>query len=142
MSFEHEFKVRGETYRCKKMSGIVQVFVLKRAGPALGPLVAAAKNGISDSISEELLEGLSKLKDEDLEYVLAKCLWVVNANRDGGWPKITSSPDKLEFMYEDIGEDAFVMMSIAIRVMGFNFEPLFREALSALADGATPIFPR
>lgn len=142
MSAEHEFTVRGETYRCKKMSGIVQIYVLKRAGPALGPLVAAAKNGISDSISEELLEGLSKLKDEDLEYVLAKCLWVVNAKRDGGWPKITSSPDRLEFQYDDIGEDAYLMMAIAVHVMGFNFEPLFREALSNLSDGAIPIFLR
>lgn len=142
MSFEHEFTVRGETYRCKKMSGIIQVHVLKRAGPALAPLVTAAKNGISDSISEELLEGLTKIKDEDLEYVLAKCLWVVTTKRDGGWPKITSSPDKLDFMYEEIGDDAFVMMSIAVRVMGFNFEPLFREALSLLPDGAIQTFPR
>lgn len=140
MTTEHEFTIRGETYRCKKMSGIVQVHVLRRAGPAISPLISAAKHGIRDDLVEELVANLSKLDDASTEYVLTKCLSVVSVKRDGGWPKILASVDRLEFMYDEIGEDAYLMLAIAARVMGFNFEPLFREALSSLSDGAIPTF--
>jgi hypothetical protein len=121
------------------MSGIVQVHVLKRAGPAIAPLISAAKHGIRDDLVDELITGLSKLDDEATEYVLTKCLSVVTVKRDGGWPKILASVDRLEFMYDEIGDDAYLMLAIAVRVMGFNFEPLFREALSSLSDGAIQI---
>jgi len=140
MSAEHEFEIRGETYRCKKMSGIVQVHVLRRAGPAISPLVAAAKNGIHDDLVEEIIANMSKLDDASTEYVLTKCLSVVSVKRDGGWPKILASVDRLEFMYDEIGDDAYLMLAIAARVMGFNFEPLFREALSSFSGGATQTF--
>lgn len=139
MTAEHEFTIRGETYRCKKMSGIVQVHVLRRAGPAISPLVAAARHGMKETLVEELIENLSRLDDAATEYVLTKCLSVVSVKRDGGWPKILSSVDRLEFMYDEIGEDAYLMLAIAARVMGFNFEPLFREALSSFSDGAIQI---
>lgn len=142
MSNEHEFEIRGETYRCKKMSGIVQVHVLKRAGPALAPLVSAARHGIRDDLVDELILGFSKLDDASTEYVMTKCLSVVTVKRDGGWPKILASVDRLEFMYDEIGEDAYLMLMITARVMFWNFQPLFQEALSSLQDGAIPTFPQ
>lgn len=122
------------------MSGIVQVHVLRRAAPVSKPLFDAIKSGFDAAIAGELIGALGELDDKAMEYILIKTLAVVEMKIPEGWAKITNSSDTLSFMYDEVGEDAYMMLAVCARVMGYNFEPLFREALSLLPDGAIPGF--
>lgn len=129
MSFE--FQVRDRTFRATKLHGIVQVHVLKRVAPVLTPLLAATRTGIEDGLIEELVQNFSTLDDATVEFVMAKAFATVEMKVESGWARIaTSNSDSPQFMYEDIGEDALMLVSILGNVMRYNFEPLFREALS------------
>jgi hypothetical protein len=131
-----EFTVGDRTFRARKLPGLTQVRLLKRAAPVAGPLMAAAQFGDAE-ITSTAVSALSGLDDDAIEFVLAQTLSSVEMKIESGWAKISSSTDRLLLQYEEIGEDAYLMLSIAAHVLRYNFEPLFRAALSNLSDGAT-----
>lgn len=138
MSFE--FEIKGKTFSTGKMSGIVQVHVLRRASPIVKPLFNAIKGGFSPDVAGEIIAALGDLDDAATEYILKKTLAVVKMKEETGWSKVVSGVDSLDFMNDEIGGDAYMILAIVSRVLGYNYEPLFREALSSLPDGAIPTF--
>lgn len=134
-----EFTIGDRTFRARKLPGLTQVRLLKRAAPIAGPLMAASQSGDAE-IAGTAVSALSELDDEAVEYILAQTLSSVEMKIDSGWARISSSGEHLLLQYDEISEDAYLMLSIAARVLRYNFEPLFRAALSNLSGGATPTF--
>ncbi|WP_287497789.1 phage tail assembly chaperone [Pandoraea sp. CB10b_02] len=130
MAFDLEIK--GNTYRIGKLSAMAQFHVSRKVAPLLPPLVALweqalkAEKPLQDSLTEiaefsvPFLDGLSKLPDEQLEYVIAECMAVVT-RREGSasfpvWSAAARAP-----MYEDI--DMAVMLQLTARVIADSLGP-------------------
>ena len=72
-----EFDIKGVTYRSGKMVGLTQIHVLRRAGPVIKPLFMGLKGGMTPEVAMGVIDGLSSLEDEKLNYILDKTLGIV-----------------------------------------------------------------
>lgn len=130
-----EFEIKGTTYRSGKMAGLTQIHVLRRAAPVIKPLFSGMATGMTADVAGAIIEGLGELPDDKMDYILDNTLSVVEMKQDGSrWAKIKSSGGS--FMFEEIGANGLLMLTICAYVLYDNYYPLFLEAPSLFNDGA------
>ena len=75
---EEEFEVGGHSYRARKMSAMDQLHCSRRVSPLLTAFGKSIEDGVaSDNPFESLgpiTEFVSRLPDEQVDYVVSKCL--------------------------------------------------------------------
>jgi hypothetical protein len=132
-----EFEIKGVTYRSGKMVGLTQIHVLRRASPIVAPLFKGLRGGLTPETASAVIEGLSGIEDEKLNYILDKTLGVVEMKQDGQrWSKIKAS-DGLSFMFDDIKNNGLLMLRISAEVLYDNYYPLFLEAPLLFSGGGS-----
>lgn len=141
MTFDLE--INEKTYRVGKLSALKQFHVSRKIAPLLPPLVSLwvdalkAEKPLQDSLAEvaalatPVLEILSTLPDEQLEYVIGECMAVVT-RRDANaafpvWSAAVRAP-----MYEDI--DMAVMLQLTARVIADSLGPFINGWLTSPAS--------
>lgn len=133
-----EFDIKGVTYRSGKMVGLTQIHVLRRAAPVIKPLFTGMASGMNAEVAGSIIDGLSSLPDEAMNYILDHTLAVVQMKQDGSrWAPIKSS-NGLTFMFENIGTNGLLMLTICAYVLYDNYYPLFLEAPELFNGGGNP----
>jgi len=120
-------EVGGHMYRIGRMDVRKQFHVARRIGPAMlgflgGSMLKGAK--LADMIGP-VVDALSKMSDEDSDYVLDQCLVVVTRAQNGGeWARIIAPNGGL--MFQDI--DLPQMLKLAQSVLAENLRGFFPTA--------------
>jgi hypothetical protein len=120
-----EFDVNGVKYRSGKMNAFQQFHVTRKLGPILaklGPSLVDKTKPDSSMLEmlEPVLDALAEMPETDCDYVLHRCLAVVQraADRDANiWTPVWNEPAK-KLMFNDI--DMAAMIQISIQVLGDN----------------------
>lgn len=125
-----EVEVGPHTYRISKMDAFSQLHVARK----MAPLLAGLKSLTDLSLDEAFLpiaKALSEMSDQDVEYVLTKCLAVcarkMPAGMNGYQPVWNSHAKRPQ--YEDL--DLPVMLQLSARVI--------QENLGSFLGAAGPI---
>lgn len=143
----NDFEIGGRKFKCLKINAFKQFHVVRRIGPILGDLLPAMKKiagksksvkGLDEVVSglteeqklEQLSEfatpimnGLSKLNDEDAEYVLFALLSGIEMQGPGGaWLRVVQGEPPM-LMVQDM--ELPVMMQLAGKAFGFNLASFF-----------------
>lgn len=107
-------EVGGFTYRIGKMPAREQFHVTRRLGPAImGFLGSAASGGGIMGALGPIIDHLSKMSDEDSDYVLDHCLSVVHRSQPNGeWAKVRAPNGAL--MFEDIELPQLINLTRAV----------------------------
>lgn len=137
-----DFTVAGHQFKCGKMGAFQQFHVARRLAPILGSLKeafasAGAGKGMTDGellevIFEPMANAISRMSDEDAEYVLNACLDTVQMQQGTVWVRIRSGK---QMMFDFIGLPE--MMQITVAVLQDNFANFF----SGLLPQSTPANP-
>jgi len=91
-------EVNGQTYRIGKMPAREQFHVVRRLGPAImGFLASGVNGGGMAGAMGPILDHLSKMSDEDSDYVLDHCLSVVQRAQGNDWAKVRAPNGALLF---------------------------------------------
>lgn len=131
----NEFEVDGQVYRSKKMNARTQFHVMRRMAPILAPLQAVASGDMSGSLVA-LAEAIGSLSDEASDYVLDRCLEVVERKQgEGGWAKVKL--DGGPAMFADI--DLMALLQIAANVLRDNYAALFQKGLALQSNGGASL---
>jgi hypothetical protein len=138
-----EVRLAGNTYRIgeRPLSAMEQFHVTRRLGPALVvagvtfKMILEGKNISMDdlvNVAGPVMQVVSHMSDEDVEYVIMKCLRTVDRQSGGAWAPITT-PDGKQFMFADM--DQAVMVRLTIEVLQAN---LANFAKGMNDDGNSP----
>ena len=114
-----------------KLDAFAQLNIARKLGPAL-PIVEGLirpENAEKDKGILTVLM-LSRLSDEDSEFVIRKCLSVVG-RRDGSKTFKVTGPDG-SLMYDDLS--MATMLDLAVDVIEENLGGFFRTALGNMAE--------
>ncbi|MGX6999912.1 phage tail assembly chaperone [Caballeronia sp. KNU42] len=126
--------IGGHLYRVGHMDVRKQFHVARRIGPAMlgflgGSMLKGAK--LSDMIGP-VVDALSKMSDEDSDYVLDQCLAVVTRAQNGGeWARVIAPSGGL--MFQDI--DLAQMLKLAQAVLKENLRGFFPTAAPGSSQG-------
>lgn len=128
-----EFVIGGHTYKVGQMNVFAQFHVGRRLAPVLTSSVELAdtlRSGKSEILQtiqaiEPLVEAISKLSDDECDYVIFKCLEACQRQQNGGWAPLFNSSAK-RLMFEDITLPD--MLSITARVIQENLAGFFPSA--------------
>jgi Phage tail assembly chaperone protein, TAC len=161
----HEFKIGEHTYRANKLNARQQFHVGRRIAPligqmfAVGPVIsgiAAARRATEEEGGENLddaldtarateamlvpfTKALAGLSDADCDYVLDRCLGVVQrlsgANGAGAWGDVFNARAN-RIQYEDI--DLMQMMQITAEVLMDNLGGFFATPLPGMPNLGSP----
>ena len=162
----HEFKVGEHTYRAGKLNARQQFHVGRRISPligqmfAIGPVIsgiAAARRAMTEEggetsddeamditrATEAMLvpftRALAALSDADCDYVLDRCLGVVQrlsgSNGAGAWGDVFNARAN-RIMFEDI--DLMQMMQITAEVLMDNLGGFFATPLPGMPSQGLP----
>lgn len=138
---DNEFEAGGKKFKVGKLDAFKQFHIVRRIGPLIAELVpsmTAISKAKVDSLSEEqklaefsklaapLMQGLSKLSDDDSNYVLFKLLSAVEVYQPefSRWSKVASDNS---LMMQDI--ELPVLLQMAGQALRFNLSG-FLTALS------------
>lgn len=127
-------EVGGFTYRIGRMDVRKQFHVARRIGPAMlgflgGSMIKGAK--LADMIGP-VINALSKMSDEDSDYVLDQCMAVVSRAENGGeWARIVAPGGGM--MFQDIGLPQ--MLKLAQEVLSENLRGFFPIAALGSSQG-------
>lgn len=102
-----EVEIDGRTYRLGKLSAMTQFHVSRRLLPVFTSL-----DGEKGEMLPRLMDAVSKLSDDDSEYVIGKCLADCAVKRDGdaGWAPIYRNG---QLMFEEIGMAGMLRLTFA-----------------------------
>ena len=132
---ERQFEYGGRKYQLSKVNAFKQFHIVRRLSPILGDLVAVApemqkakadgENANVEQLSKiaaPIMNGLSKLSDQDSEYVLFGLLNAVEVQQEpaGNWAKVCIDKN---LMIQNL--DLPTMMNLAGRAFMFNLESFF-----------------
>jgi len=123
-----ELQVEGELYQIGKMDAFTQLHVTRKLGsalPLIEGLVREQNKGKDMSLMMVLL--MSRLTDDETEYVTEKCLNVVSRKQAQGWAKVQSGG---QLMFADTTMGAVIQLTAA--VITENLGDFFRTALANL----------
>jgi hypothetical protein len=145
-----EYEVKGNTYRFSKLSAREQWNVLRRVGPLAKGLIPLAQEalahapsagGASDSVDIGALglacigpitEALQTLNDAHSDYIIDRCLSVVQRQTSAGkWVSVGSGA---ALQFNDI--DMVVMLTLTAYSLWENLGDFFRELPGTSSDGA------
>lgn len=125
-----EIKIGSATYRIgKKLSAMEQFHVTRRLGPALiicGVSFKMMLDGIDVpmenwmAVAGPVMEVVSRMSDEDVEYVIFTCMSVCERAQGGaGWAPVLA-PGGRTMMFADM--DQAEMIRLTIEVLRGNLE--------------------
>ncbi|WP_144156557.1 phage tail assembly chaperone [Paraburkholderia sp. BCC1885] len=106
-------EVNGQSYRIGKMPAREQFHVVRRLGPAImGFLASGVKGGSVAGAIGPIIDHLSKMSDEDSDYVLDHCLSVVHRAQGNDWVKVRAPNGAL--MFNDIELPQLINLTRAV----------------------------
>ncbi len=120
-------EISGQKYRIGNMGARKQLHVSRRLGPAMLGLLASSqtKNFNITAMLGPAVDALSKMSDEDTDYVIDHCLDVVQREQDNGqWARIRAGNGGL--MFQDIG--LLQMLNLTRAVLAENLKDFFPTA--------------
>lgn len=137
---ERDFQAGGHDFKLNKIDPFKQFHIVRRLGPILGDIIPVAqkiKSTISGEQSEDekfetiaqiaqpILNGLSKLSDEDANKVLLGLLSAVEVKQlpAGNWAKIAREES---LMIQTI--ELQVLLQVAGRAFAYNLAGFFATA--------------
>lgn len=111
----------GRQYRIgeRKLSAMEQFHVTRRLGPAVViagvslKMILDGKNVSMDAfagVAAPVMDVISHMSDEDVEYVIYKCMRCVERMQGGVWAPVTS-PSGKDFMFADMDQAAMIRMT-------------------------------
>lgn len=119
-----EIEVAGQTYRIGKLNAIQQFHVSRRLGPvmaAVGISLQSLSAGMLADLSDfsaiigPATEVMSKMTDEETNYIIFTCLGCVGRQEEARWAPVVQGSN---FMYQDI--DMPVMIRLVVAVLQDN----------------------
>lgn len=118
-----DIEINGNLYRIGHMDARKQFHVSRRLAPLLAGLGSALADKKSDLAAtfQPIAEALSKMSNEDMDYVLDNCLAVVSRQQGNQFAPVMSRGGGM--MFEDI--DLPTMMQLAIAVIRENLGGFF-----------------
>lgn len=131
---ERQFEYGGRKYQLSKVNAFKQFHIVRRLSPILGDLmsvapemkqVKSAGDGAEADqlakVAQPIMQGLSKLKDEDAEFVMFGLLNAVEFDQGAaGWSKVAIDKN---LMMGDI--DLPTMLNLAGRAFMYNLQSFF-----------------
>jgi len=140
----NEFKVGENDFRVRKLNAIDQLHVFRRLQPLLVPIHAAIKARkvaslgqpgamLTDMVMEASKE-LATLSDEQLDYVMMKCLGTVEIKSPKG--EFLPMVFKGTLVYQQI--ELPQLLQIVWSVLLENFAPFFLGLLAGLSKDEPP----
>jgi hypothetical protein len=119
-----EFEVDGKKYQVGRMDAMKQFHVARRLGPALviaGVSIEMARKGLDGAdalaMAGPVMTTISKMADEDVDYVLFTCLGVVKRQEGDKWAPVLTQDGKT-LMFSDL--ELPQMLRIVIGVLEAN----------------------
>lgn len=109
-----EIEINGVQYRSDRMDAKKQFHVARRLAPLLAGLGGALKGdkaGFSEFIGP-IAEALSKMSDEDTDYVIDACLRLVHRRQGEVWQAVTTRSGDL--MFDDIDLPVMLRLTVAV----------------------------
>lgn len=128
-----DFTVKGKNYRSAKMDVIKQFHVLRRMGPLYPNLMAALRLKNEDPMMAISfgVTAMSKLSDEDFNFILSACLSSCQINQGGQlWVALMANNT---LMFQDLVLEE--LLEISWNILRDNFEA-FILALLEKVSGA------
>ena len=127
-----EFEVSGQAYRSGKLDAFKQSHIVRRLAPVLGSIGQLRKYVVMDGsgnvasadlpgVLSVVSEALSKLSDDDVEYIQKTCLAVVSRKQGDLFSSVLPRGGVLAF--EDIG--MLEMNTIVFYVLKDNLAGFF-----------------
>lgn len=125
-----EIEVAGHKYRvgARRLNCMEQFHVTRRLGPAIvlcGITLQSLLNGqrvaMEDfmSIAGPVMDVVSHMPDEDMEYVIMTCMRTADRLSGGLWAPVLA-PDGKRFMFDDM--DQIELIHITVAVLRANLE--------------------
>lgn len=137
-----EIELKGNRYQIGRLSAMQQFHVSRRIAPVLPPLIRSYLELSSSDVPltknlallatsiEPVMDAVSRLKDDESEYVISACLRVVERQHMNGWARIWA-PSQNVCVFDDI--DMGVMLELTVHVIIENLGPFIGELLTSLA---------
>lgn len=138
-----ELEVAGNIYQIGKMNALVQLHVVRRLGPALivvGISMEALRQGMKVEMEDliasagPVMEMISRMSDEDFNYVLFACLDVVRRKQEDKWAAVVV-PGQQKLMFADM--DFAALVRLAVEVLRENLGNFLTE-LSGEVSSSKP----
>jgi len=139
-----EFEINGVQYRAQTMDARRQFHVARRLSSVLSPS-ADAINGVKDSDSKgafiaavnSFVDAVSKLPDDQLDYVIDACLDTVSRKDGGTWSPIRRG-GAMMYDLDLYTQGAIVYHVVKGALDGFfaSLPPAVRDMLKGAATGA------
>ena len=133
-----ETTINGATYQIRKLTPFQQFHVARRLAPALWALSSVAEGASAGKVVEGMLsafqpvaEILSKMSDQDSEYVLSTCLSAVYRQQGNNWAMVSPTSAGM-MMFDDITLP--VMIQLTFEVIKENMGNFFVELPGSLAQ--------
>lgn len=136
---ERDFQAGGREFKLSKIDAFKQFHIVRRLGPILGDIIPIAKKiagtkATSQSDEEQfetiaelvkpIMQGLSKLSDDDANKVLLGLLSAVEVKQSAGnWARISRDEN---LMIQDL--ELPVMLQAAGRAFAYNLSGFFSIA--------------
>lgn len=133
---DRDFDIGGRHFKLNKIDAVKQFHIVRRIGPILSDLLPALKDGknlVDPKLTEEqkfdamaklitpVMNGLSKLKDEDADLVLYGLLSSVEVQQPtGNWARVANNS---MLMMQDLELPA--LLNAAGRAFVFNLSSFF-----------------
>lgn len=144
---ERDFQAGGKEFKLSKIDAFKQFHIVRRLGPILGDIIPVAQKlkgmkteGQSEDekfemiaeIAKPVMQGLSKLSDEDANRVLLGLLSSVEVKQQtGNWARIARDEN---LMIQDL--ELPIMLQVAGRAFAYNLAGFFAIAPQASHGGA------
>ena len=125
-------ELKGNEYQIGSLNAFDHLHVVRKLAPAL-PLVEGlvAERNAGKDMTMLTVFVISKLSDEDSDYVISKCLSAVSRKQSSGYAKLMANG---ALMFNDL--DVTDMLKLTAQVIVENLGDFFRTALSTLDGGA------
>ena len=142
MNQDMKFKVGEVEYSAGRLDAKRQFNIVRRLAPIIGGIAPVMGEGRSETETiTAFCKVVSELPDEQLDYVIDKCLEVAERNDGGAWGKVvTATPNgQVLFMYKDIG--MVEMLTIVFHVLQRSVGGFFDALPSDLVDKLKATLP-
>jgi hypothetical protein len=136
-----DFEIEGRRYKSSKMDARTALHVLRRLAPAfkdmetLRGVIDAADTGKKEvgpadflAAATPLVQTLSDMPDDKLDYVINACMGLVSREEGVGWPRIWNKQTQRP-QYDDI--TLLLMLQIVAAVIMGTFADFFSSPLSS-----------
>ena len=155
MAKSFEFTIEGRAYKARRLDPFAQFDMLAKVSPLMAAgfgeflafIVHMRQEGLANledapldkmaGILAPIARELAKMSDSDRREVIGACLGQCERQSENrlGWEKIWNQAAG-RAMFEDINDDALLMLKISYEVFKGNFARFFPASLSNLLGGA------